>query len=176
MILKGKLVSLRPMEPKEVKLIHKWANTPYIIPLWYGKRMSLKQVKDDWKPQYFSDRDPYSGRCFAILAEGEPIGMIAYNVIDRKNKSVELDMIIGDRKHWGKGYGPDALKTLTGYLFRRFRLNRIWLDTYANNPRAVRAYQKAGFRKEGLMRENVLLGSRFIDSVKFSVLRKEFKE
>ena len=175
MIIPGEKVSLRPMKPKEVELIYKWANNPDVMPYWYGKRKSLKQIKDDWRPHYFSDRNPYSGRCFVIVADNKPIGMINYNKIDRENKSADIDIIIGQKENWDKGYGTDALKTFINYLFRKFKLNRIWLGTYVFNLRAVSAYKKAGFKKEGILREDALINGKFIDSFIFSILRKEFK-
>jgi len=57
-VVRGQKVSLRPMKPKEVELIHRWANNPDVMPYWNGKRSSLKQVKDYWRPHYFSDKDP----------------------------------------------------------------------------------------------------------------------
>jgi RimJ/RimL family protein N-acetyltransferase len=88
-IIQGEKISLRPMRPKEVELIHRWANNPDVMPYWYGKRRTLKQIKDDWKPHYFSDKDSYTGRCFAIEVKDEPIGMVNYNKIDRDNRRTE---------------------------------------------------------------------------------------
>ncbi len=155
--LSGKKVSLRPMKPQEVKLIYKWANNPDVIPYWYKKRMSLKQIKEDWKPHYFSDKIPQWGRCFAIQVEGKPLGMINYNKIDKLNKKVEIDIIIGEKKNWNKGYGTDAVKTLINYLFKEFKLNEIWIAPHTTNPRAIRAYEKAGFKKILTRRKDILM-------------------
>jgi len=180
MIIQGEKVALRPMEPEEVTLIHLWANNPDALPFWYGEKKTLEEIKGDWKSHYFSDNNPYTGRCFAILKGknpvGKPIGMINYNRIDRDNRSVDIDMIIGKAKDWGQGYGSDALKTFARYLFDRFDLNRIWLGSYIYNKRAIRAYEKAGFKKEGLLREDALVGGKFVDTVVLSLLRREFFE
>jgi RimJ/RimL family protein N-acetyltransferase len=182
-IIQGEKISLRPMKPKEVELIYRWANNPDVMPYWYGRRRTwygrrrtLKQIKDDWKPHYFSDKDPHSGRCFAIEVNDEPIGMVNYNKIDRENKSVDMDIMIGQKEQWDKGYGTDALKTFCGFLFIKFKLNRIWLGAYIYNVRAIRAYEKAGFKKEGILREEALINGKFVDSVLLSILRKEFKK
>lgn len=178
MIIQGNKVALRPMEPEEVTLIHVWANDPDVMPFWYGEEKTREQIKADWKRHYFSDNDLYSGRCFAILKGtnpvGNPIGMINYNRIDRDNRSVDIDMIIGQKKDWGQGYGTDALRTFVRYLFDRFDLNRIWLGTYTYNKRAIRAYEKAGFKREGVLREDARIGGKFVDTVVLSLLRREF--
>jgi RimJ/RimL family protein N-acetyltransferase len=178
MILQGVKITLRPMEPEEVTLIHVWANNPEVMPFWYGEKKTLEQIKGDWRSHYFSDNNPYTGRCFAILKGknpvGKPIGMISYNRIDRDNRSVDIDMIIGQTKDWGQGYGADSLRTFARYLFDRFDLNRIWLGTYIYNKRAIRAYEKAGFQKEGVLREDAWVASKFVDTVVLSILRREF--
>ncbi len=175
MRIKGEKVALRPMKPDEVELIHEWANTPDVMPFWYGKKKSLEQIKEDWKPDYFSDEDPFSGRCFAIELNKKPIGMIIYNRIDRENRSTDIDILIGKKEHWGKGFGVDALRTFIGFLFKTYNLNRIWLATYVYNRRAIRAYEKVGFKKEGILREDALINGKFVDSILFSILRREFK-
>lgn len=166
------------MEPEEVTLIHMWANKPHVMPFWYGEKKTLAQIKEDWKPHYFSDKSPYSGRCFAILKGntpiGNPIGMINHSRIDRDNRSTDIDMVIGQKKDWGQGYGTDALRTFVRYLFDRFELNRIWLGAYTYNKRAIRAYEKAGFKKEGLLREDAWVDGKFVDTVVLSLLRREF--
>jgi len=74
----------------------------------------------------------------------------------------------------GKGYGSDALKTLIKYLFENFNINKIWIEARVNNPRAIRAYEKAGFKKEGVLREEDYFEGKFVDCIRFGILRKEF--
>jgi RimJ/RimL family protein N-acetyltransferase len=156
-ILKGNKIVLRPMKPDEVRLIHKWANNPDVMPLWYGKKKTLKEIKDDWKPRYFSDKDPESGRCFVIELNCEPIGMINFNKINTKKNKVEIDIIIGAKNNWNKGYGTDALITLENYLFKNFNIQQIWVATDAKNERAIRAYKKAGFKIENNIDKEIIL-------------------
>ena len=160
---------------EEVDLIYKWANDPDVLPFWYGRKKTRKKIKEDWNLDYFTDKDPYSGRCFAILLEESPIGMINHNKIDMDNRNTTIDVLIGEKKYWNKGFGTDALRTFVKYLFEKFELNRIWLGTYAFNDRAVKAYRKAGFKQEGIFREDAYIDGKYVDTIIFAVLRKEFK-
>ena len=54
-------------------------------------------------------------------------------------------------------------------------VNKIWIEARANNTRAIRAYEKVGFKKEGLLREENYFEKKFVDCVRFGILRKEFK-
>lgn len=59
---------------------------------------------------------------------------------------MEFDIIIADDKHKGKGYGSDALQTLSRYLFKEMGVQKCWIEVITGNPRAVKAYRKAGFK------------------------------
>lgn len=151
MLLKGKEVSLRPMKEDEIPLFYKWATRSDATPFWYGELYgneipTFDKFRKDWKPHYFNDENPELGRCFVILLKDKPIGQINYNSIDLKKKSVEIDVLIADAKNQGKGYGPDAIKTLVKYLIKELKVKEVWVAAIKKNPRAIKAYQKAGFK------------------------------
>ena len=151
MILQGKNIRLRPMKEDEIPLFYKWATSSDATPYWYGdlygtKIPSLEEFLDDWKPYYFDGSQPNKGRCFVILIKDEAIGQVNYNEINKRDSSVELDIIIANDLHKGKGYGSDALKTLANYLFNNMNTKKCFIDVAEKNPRAKRAYEKAGFK------------------------------
>ena len=53
------------------------------------------------------------------------------------------------RAYWDQGFGTDAVRTLVEYAFRSMRLSRVYLRVFTSNVRAIRCYEKVGFRKEG---------------------------
>lgn len=63
---------------------------------------------------------------------------------------------------------------LLDYAFRLRNLSRVWLEVYAGNERAIRAYTACGFVEEGRMREHIWLNGRYVDNVLMGVLRKEW--
>jgi ribosomal-protein-alanine N-acetyltransferase len=177
MRISGLRTLLRPMTPEEIPLFHQWVNNPDVMPHWYGRNApkSLEELLEDWKPFYFDGSAPQMGRCFMIEVEGEPIGMIAYNKIDPQARKVEIDILIGDSKNWNKGYGTDAVRAFLGYLFNELRLHRVEVAASGNNPRAIRCYQKAGFVKEGVLRDRGWEDGSLVDEVWFGVLEDEFQ-
>ncbi len=60
--------------------------------------------------------------------------------------------------------------------FEEFNLNRIELDVLASNHRAIRAYEKAGFVAEGRSREAIFRGGRFVDLLRYAILRWEWAQ
>jgi ribosomal-protein-alanine N-acetyltransferase len=94
-------------------------------------------------------------RTFAIeTLDGRHIGNCVYYNIDRLKGEVELGIMIGDPKYWGKGYGTDTVNTLVDYLFQELELQRIHLKTLDWNGRAQRCFLKCGFALCGQRAEN----------------------
>jgi len=140
---------------------------------WYGKnKPSRKEFFKDWAEVYFDESRPMDGQCFWIEVSGKKIGQVNYNQIDEANKKVELDIVIGETENMGKGYGTEVLRTITKYLFDNFEVNKVWIAARATNPRAVRAYEKAGFIREGTLRQDEWFDGEFVDTLRFGILRE----
>jgi len=178
MEIKGEKVVLVPIKFKERNDFYNLATKSYGSQFWYDKETKKKRTKKEffknWNSCYLNSKKANSGKCFWVWVDKKRIGQITYNEIDTKNKKVELDILIGNRKNMGMGYGSDALKTLIRHLFKKFSINKIWIEARANNPRAIKAYQKSGFKKEGLLREENYFKGKFVDCVRFGILRKDF--
>ena len=180
MKIKGERITLIPIRPEEKDEFYELATKSYGSKFWYDKEQKAKRTKErflqDWHEGYFDLNSPKKGQCFWIVVNGERIGQINHNKIDLENKKTDLDIIIGDEDKMGKGYGSDALRTLIKYLFDNFDINKIKIarGVRVSNPRAIKAYEKVGFRREGLLREEDYFEGQFVDCIIFGILRKEF--
>ncbi|HDX9577922.1 TPA: GNAT family N-acetyltransferase [Bacillus pseudomycoides] len=113
----------------------------------------------------------------AICSEdGAHIGWVDLKNFDRTNKNAELGIAIGDKRYWRKGYGMAALYEMMQIGFEQFDLEKIWLRVDADNTKAMKSYERAGFVCEGLMRRDRLRHGELIDRYRFSMLREEFFE
>ena len=74
----------------------------------------------------------------------------------------------------GEGVGRTALRLIVDRAFVAHDAHRVWLDTFTGNERAQRAYEAAGFVREGVLREALLKNGRFESLVVLSVLRGEW--
>jgi RimJ/RimL family protein N-acetyltransferase len=179
MEIKGEKVTLIPIKAVEKEEFYRLATESYGSKFWYDDEKKTRLTKEeffkDWHDGYFDLNSPEKGQCFWIVVGGEKIGQINYNKIDLENKKTDLDIIIGAEDRMRKGYGSDALRALINYLFENFNINKIGTGARANNPRAIRTYEKAGFKKEGLLREEDYFEGKFVDCIKFGILRKDFQ-
>ena len=73
-----------------------------------------------------------------------------------------------------KGYGTDTLHALLRFLFLKMNLNRVQLDTWSGNTRAIRAYEKCGFVLEGRLRQNEYIDGQYHDTILMGLLREDY--
>lgn len=96
--------------------------------------------------------------------------------LDRLNKHAEFGIILGDKVQWGKGYAGECIKVLGDYLFKKLKFERMFLRKDFGNKKAERAYEKAGFVEEGIMRKHSYnrIDKIFHDQYVMSILKEEW--
>jgi len=102
------------------------------------------------------------------------IGSCGFFNLDKRNRSAEFGIMIGDKSYWNRGYGTEAVRLLAQHGYNTLNLNRIYLRVLETNPRAIRAYEKAGFTLEGRQRQAEFRDGKYIDMLVLSMLKDEF--
>lgn len=93
--------------------------------------------------------------------------------IDLYNKNGEIGYIIHP-EFWGKGIATQVANILIDYGFNELKLNRIYATCDVRNSASENVLKKAGMKKEGLLRENILLDDGWRDSLLYSILSREW--
>ena len=106
-------------------------------------------------------------------ATDECVGEVVLNQWDPGNASCNFRIMIGPNGR-DRGLGTEATRLIVGYGFEHLGLHRISLEVYAFNPRARRAYEKVGFRPEGVLRESLRYNGEWIDATVMSILAHEW--
>lgn len=151
-IIRGERVVLRPYEAgfaeAELRRMYEWSQDGSVL-RWSGGSplvMTFQDFKDAFRHE-LRRHDKHS-RTFGLLTDtGEFIGRLGYFHIDYRRREAELGIAIGEKDYWGRGYGTNAVKALLAHIFQETRLERVYLYTYAENRRARRSFEKAGFRE-----------------------------
>jgi RimJ/RimL family protein N-acetyltransferase len=170
----GARVRLRALEPADLDRCMRWINDPETI-----EHLSIREPISSVSEIQFLQRssansDPNS-RVFAIeTSDGVPIGNTGLHHIHWQDRNAELGILIGEKDYWSKGYGTDAIRTLLRFAFEELNLHRVGLIVDEDNPRAIRCYEKCGFRREGTMRDAVYRGGRYKAQHIMGVLADEF--
>jgi len=130
------------------------------------KEWSEKNAETGFNPA----RYPFSIR---TLDDDKLIGFIGL-WLDLIHSEAWIGIGIGERDYWGKGYGTDAMKLALQYAFMELGMQRISLGLHEYNARALKSYEKAGFRLEGRTRKDVLREGKRTDTLWMGVLRDEW--
>jgi RimJ/RimL family protein N-acetyltransferase len=95
--------------------------------------------------------------------------------IHRENRKAVLGIMIGDKTHWDRGYGTDAVQTLLRFAFDEVNLRRVQLLVHEHNARAIACYRKCCFVEEGRLRQDWYQAGRYADTIVMGALAAEFR-
>lgn len=175
-MIQGERTLLRAIEREDLEVIWRWLNDREVMTYW-GEPYRVA-TREEVESRYHDGMAGPTGRAHWLLIttlEGEPIGRVGYVDLDRRNRHTEIAIQIGEPAYWGRGYGTDALNAFLEYLFDGLNLHKVWLRTDAFNERARRAYEKCGFRQDGVLRAHTFLGGRYYDALVMSLLEDEYR-
>jgi RimJ/RimL family protein N-acetyltransferase len=169
----GRQVYLRPIEMEDIPRMCEWINHPDVtrtLRMW--RPMSAINEREFIEHVSRSPNDV--GLLIVVRATDRPIGTCGLMRIDWVTRQAGFGIGIGEPREWGKGYGSEATRLMTGYAFESLNLNRVWLEVYAGHDTARRAYEKAGFRLEGTQRQAAFKEGRYLDVHLMGVLRADW--
>jgi len=172
--LEGDLVRLRAREESDLEFVYRWINDWETIK-YLGQRYPRSRA---FERQWLTSGDPAYGNAAFIaetLADARPIGWLGLHGATPENRCADLGIAIGEHDFLGGGYGTDAMRTICRFGFDMMNLNRIQLTVYDWNPRAIRCYEKVGFRHEGVIRDGIFKAGRWNNLVLMGLLRGELQ-
>ena len=101
----------------------------------------------DYGEHFFNPSGDGRGRNFIIIADGEEVGTVGYDLCDKTRSRAVLDIWLRGEEYCGHGYGTDALNALCCYLSDEYGIRKLLISPSSRNKRAVAAYTKCGFRE-----------------------------
>lgn len=174
-LIHGRLVYLRPGERTDIPLFVRWFSDARTT-----ENLALRSpIGEAMEERWFDGMLDQHGRdrwFFVIcrLEDDRPVGSTDLHALDLQNGSAGLGIVIGDPADTSQGYGSDAIAALLDFGFGELRLERIWLDVYADNARARRVYERLGFIHEATFRHGLFRHGRYEDDHRMGILRSEW--
>ncbi len=169
----GTDIYLRPFERADAPVVAGWFNDPEIRQTLLRQRpMSIAAEEDFIEKVNRADDEFVLG--IVIRQTDALIGGCGLKDIDWRNRHASYGIGIGVKESWGRGYGTSATRLIVGHAFGTLNLNRVWLEVYEDNLRGIRTYEKAGFRREGVLRQDSYRDGRYWDTILMAVLRDEW--
>ncbi len=176
-LFKGKLVRLAATDPEELsKSFSRWnrdSEFKRLLDFDPARMHSTKAIKEWMEKHMESEKDTF---WFSIrtLEDDRLLGDADLAVINWGSRDAFVGLGIGERDFWGKGYGTDAMALILRYAFLELNLRRVTLNVFEYNERAMRSYEKVGFRLEGRQRQIMQREGRRWDILFMGILREEW--
>lgn len=173
--LSGASTFLRPLEKSDAPALARWFNDPEVRRgLASYRPVSLESEEQLLARFAQSDTDFVLGigRC----EDGALLGTTGLHHIDARNRHAMFGIVLGDTSAWGKGHGTEATRLMAGWAFDSLNLNRVWLQVFEDNLRAVRVYEKVGFSHEGVLRQHMWRDGQYCDCYLMAMVRADWKK
>ena len=163
-MLQGKKVYLRCITIEDTQNIINWRNKKYVRDNFIYRELFTKESHEKWMQEMV-----YTGKVKQfIIVEKEKnisIGSTYLRDIDNEHLKAEYGIFIGDENSLGKGYGSEVAELMCDFAFKELKLNKVFLRVFAENKRAIRSYQKAGFQEEGCFKKDIRIENEYHDIV-----------
>jgi RimJ/RimL family protein N-acetyltransferase len=175
--LMGKLVRLAaPNHDEYADLMSRWSEDGELMRLLNAEPAMIYQRSEVQKWIDKNDGEDMVYFTIRTLAEDKLIGSIELDGFSFDTGNCWLGIYLGERDYWGQGYGTDAMRVLLHYAFTELGIRRVTLNVFEYNQRAIKSYQKAGFKIEGVGRKALLRAGKRWEMIYMGILRKDWQE
>ena len=164
-------ISIRKFERADIPKKVEWINNPennqflhYEIPICVEKT-------EKWFDSHFGEETRYDA---VIEVDGLPVGTIGLLSIDQKNSKAEYYIAMGETDYKGKGVAKEASRLILSYGFEKLGLNRIYLFTEMENVVAQKLFERVGFTREGIIRQDIVSHGKYVDRIAYGYLREDW--
>lgn len=167
--LVGEKVILRPFTDEDFPYLEECLKDPEVIKLTGSSAEYDREVTMNW----YGTRNVQTDRLdLAIVDQSQTIlvGEVVVNVYDEENQSMNFRILIGPRGR-NRGLGTEATQLMVDYIFRNTKLNQLTLSVFDFNPRAKNVYEKVGFVKYSVDKNELEFEGQWIDSINMKLLR-----
>ena len=176
LLLKGEKVGIGPLMKEDAKRLFELVNNLEITQ--YLSNGLFRRIATLEGEEKFIE-DAYKGKwTFAVveLEKMKLIGLVELRPEEIDAVNAELAVAIFAKDYLGKGYGSEAIILALDYGFNVLGFSNIWLKVFEFNKRAIRAYEKIGFKFVGRIRRARFRAGRFWDVLIYDMLAEEFNE
>lgn len=164
-------VEIRKFQEKDIPNKIKWINDSknnqylhYDLPLEYEKTL-----------EWFNRNKDRTDRFDAVIeVDGVSVGIIGLLSIDYKNRKAEYYITLGEEKYKGKGIAKLASIKLLDYAFKELNLNKVYLYTEVANKKAQILFERLGFKKEGILKQDIKNRDIFVDRYIYGICRQDY--
>ncbi len=176
-MLFGQNIYLRGLELTDVTELMKHWNNVEVKKFLNSSVPHSIQEEVEWIKHTWKLRKEGKSFTFAIIHKETDlyIGNIEIDIINQNSRRGVIGIAIFNQDYWNRGFGTESIQIILNFAFNVLNLNSVELEVFANNQRAIRCYEKSGFKQMGVRREAVFLEGEYIDSLLLDITFNEWK-
>lgn len=170
----GENIYLSPISVEDAKAFTGWMNdfnvTDYVL---RSHEVMTEEIERAWL-----EKTQKNGDCILSIVRKEDdkvIGDVGLHNVNHINRTATLGIFIGDNEDRNKGLGTEAIRLILDFGFNYLNLKNVNLALLECNTRALKCYQKVGFKEYGRRRECIFLNGKYYDEIIMDILDTEFR-
>ncbi|MFB3924413.1 MAG: GNAT family N-acetyltransferase [Syntrophales bacterium] len=176
-LITGKKVYLRGVRPQDVNENYlRWMNDPEVtrfLEIRYMPR-SLENIRKFVESMDGNPNEILLAIC--LKKDGSHVGNIKLGPINRVHRFADVSLVIGEKSARGKGIGTEAISLMSRFAFNVLNIHKLRAGCYSDNKGSAKAFLRAGFMQEGVLKKQWETGGRFQDELLFGLCREDAPE
>ena len=174
--LEGKNILLSPLSKEDILVDYaSWLNDQETTLFMESGRFPVSvDVLKSYIDKFNNSKD---GMLLGIFLKKptKHIGNITLHTIDWKNRCAEIGIFIGDKQSRRKGYATLAINLIADHAFNKLNLHKLYTGMAKVNEASKSAFEKVGFKIEGVLREHLFLNGEYLDCYRMGLLKDEYQ-
>lgn len=165
-----KPIKLRPLEREDLRFVHDLNNNQFVMRYWFEEPYEAYVELCDLYDKHIHDQ---TERRFVIECNQELVGLVELVEINHIHRRAEFQIMIAP-PYQSKGYAKMATHLAIQYAFSTLNLHKLFLIVDVNNQTAIDLYQKAGFKDEGVLRQEFFVNGEYRDAIRMALFQIDF--
>ncbi|MGY5874128.1 MAG: GNAT family protein [Candidatus Thorarchaeota archaeon] len=170
---------MRALELTDLDMLMKFWNNLEIRKFLMSAVPMSRNAEKQWLEEATKHSPWKDGRIVLAVEDKktqEFLGTVSLFDISAQCRHAEFGIALHNPENLGKGYGTDTTKVMLWFGFHLLGLNTIYLYAQAENKRAIRTYEKAGFKMIGTYRQSCFSLGEFKDQIAMDITAEEFMQ
>lgn len=172
MIINGEQIYLRPITAEDTAQVVAWRNKAAVTQNFIYRKPVNEQEHLSWL-----ENKVFKGLVHQFIicrkADGRMLGSIYLQNFEEEHRKAEWGIFIGEEQAYGHGIGTEAAKLVLNYAFEQLGLHKVVSRVLAYNKASIRMNEKAGYRQEAFLRDELFLDGRYEDLILFGAVNPD---
>lgn len=168
------MIELQPFTDEDIDRLIGWFPSPEALFVWTATTFEYPLTREQMKRCVDESRARGDRQFFKAVADGEVFGHVELGAIDHRNNSLRIGRVVIDPARRGRGLGAGMMRAAVEKSFRELGMHRVELWVLDDNRNAIAAYERVGFRREGVLRDFFKTPERYRNVIVMSILDAEW--